>query len=192
MKGGIIMKIKLNELVTFLTGANSSRVKEDFIIYSINDFDEDIKVSYSYTKNDFEIVDSKDYFLKKGDVLFSVTRNKVGIVSDINEGKYMISNFVKCCFDKTIIYPWYFCYLINESDSISSQIRRLQQGCLVSINRLPINSIGELEIELIDYDKQRQIGEIYRNIIVREKLALQEIEYSKQISLEIIKRVDNN
>lgn len=186
------MRIKMDELVTFSAGTNISRLKEDVPLYSIDDFEDDFKTSYEYQENDNALSDIKDNVLRKGDVIFSVMRNKVGIVSEKNEGKFMTSNFVKCQFDKGKLYPWYFCYLINESTSITQQIKKMQQGILTSINRLTISSIKDLEFELEEYEMQKQIGELYRNILIREKLALKQIECMKQITLEIIKKIEKN
>ena len=121
-----------------------------------------------------------------------MTRNQAGIVSIKNSGKYLNSNFIKCEFDKEKIYPWYFCYLINESTMVSKQIKKLQQGTLGCINRLTMNMIESLEFTMEEMPQQIVIGDLYRNLLVQERLTLKYLENMKKYTLQMIKNVDSN
>ena len=81
---------------------------------------------------------------------------------------------------------------MNESGAISQQIKKLQQGTIGCINRLTISMIGSLEFELEDITKQKIIGDLYRNMLIREHLTIKQMEDMRKYTLELIKKVDNN
>lgn len=188
--------VTFGELITFSAGTNMTRLSKDIpdnSIYTLEDFDRDLSSS---TIESFEkdIIGNKgkSVISSTGDVVISMTRSQAAIVSLENGGKYLNSNFVKCAFDRNKLYPWYFCYLFNESTVINQQIKKLQQGTIGCINRLTINMISSLEFELEDITLQKIIGELYHNMLIRECLALKHINDMRTYTLEIIKKVDNN
>ena len=189
-------KVKFGDLIKFSAGTNLTRLSSvisDDCIYTLEDFDYDL---CSLKKNESDslknVVRGKGTISTAGDVLISVTRNQAGIVSIKNSGKYLNSNFIKCVFDKEKIYPWYFCYLINESTMVSKQIKKLQQGTLGCINRLTMNMIESLEFTMEEMPQQIVIGDLYRNLLVQERLTLKYLENMKKYTLQMIKNVDSN
>lgn len=190
------MVTTFGELIAFSVGTNMSRLStgvSDSTIYTLEDFDSDLGYIDECASISEQLVPKgKNAIATSGDVLISVTRNQAGIVSSKNTGKFLNSNFIKCEFDEEKLYPWYFCYLFNESTSISRQIKKLQQGTIGCINRLTVSMIGSLEFELVDIKKQKNIGDLYRNMLVREQLTLKQMEDMKKYTLEIIRIVDNN
>lgn len=189
-------KVKFGDLIKFSVGTNLTRLSSvisDDCIYTLEDFDYDL---CSLKKNESDslknVVRGKGTISTAGDVLISVTRNQAGIVSIKNSGKYLNSNFIKCEFDKEKIYPWYFCYLINESTMVSKQIKKLQQGTLGCINRLTMNMIESLEFTMEEMPQQIVIGDLYRNLLVQERLTLKYLENMKKYTLQMIKNVDSN
>ena len=188
--------VTFGELITFSAGTNKTRLSKDIpedSIYTLEDFDRDLTSStIEGLKENFISNKGKSVNSSAGDVVISMTRNQAAIVSLHNGGKYLNSNFLKCAFDRNKLYPWYFCYLFNESVFINQQIKKLQQGTIGCINRLTINMIGSLEFELEDISQQKIIGELYHNMLIRESLALKHINDMRKYTLEIIKKVDNN
>lgn len=188
--------ITFGDLVTFSAGTNLTRLSgdvSDSSIYTLEDFDRDLSsLSKEYVDAGMSAAKGKSVISAAGDVVISMTRSQAGIVSSENSGKYLNSNFVKCEFDRDKLYPWYFCYVLNESTAISQQIKKLQQGTIGCINRLTISMIGSLLFELEDLSKQRTVGDLYRNMLIRERLTLKQMENMRKYTLEIIKKVDNN
>lgn len=189
-------KVKFADLIKFSAGTNLTRLGSnisDDKIYTLEDFDADL---CSLHKNESQIADniakSKSVISFAGDVVISMTRNQAGIVSSKNSGKYLNTNFVKCEFDKEILYPWYFCYLLNESVVVSEQIRKLQQGTLGCINRLTIQMIGSLEFTLEEMLQQKTVGDLYRNMLIQERLMLKKMDAMKKYTLQIIREADSN
>lgn len=188
--------LKFGDLITFSAGTNLTRVSDDIseeCVYSLEDFDSDLSSSSQVCKaSKVDIINTKSTISSEGDVIISMTRNKAGIVSAENSGKYLNSNFVKCEFDKEKLYPWYFCYLLNESVTVSQQIKKMQQGTIGCINRLTISMIASLEFNLESLSQQKLIGDLYRNLLVRERLVKKQMEDIKKYTFEVIRRVDNN
>ena len=187
---------KFGDLITFSAGTNLTRVSDDISeerVYSLEDFDSDLSSS-SQVCRAFKvgIKNTKSTISSEGDVIISMTRNKAGIVSAENSGKYLNSNFVKCEFEKEKLYPWYFCYLLNESVTVSQQIKKMQQGTIGCINRLTISMIASLEFNLESLSQQKLIGDLYRNLLVRERLVKKQMEDIKKYTFEVIRRVDKN
>lgn len=188
--------VKFEDLVTFSAGTNLTRLNGDIsddYIYTLEDFDNDLS-SFSEENNveKVNIIKTKGIISDAGDVIISMTRNQAGIVSSKNSGKFLNSNFVKCEFDKEKMYPWYFCYLLNESATISQQIKKMQQGTIGCINRLTINMLGSLEFSLEDFSQQKIVGELYRKMLIMERLTMKQMKDMKKYTFEVIKKVDKN
>lgn len=188
--------VKFGDLITFSAGTNLTRLSteiSDNCIYTLEDFDNDLSsLSEAYNKSKVNIAKTKSVISNVGDVVISMTRNQAGIVSNENSGKYLNSNFVKCQFDKEKLYPWYFCYLFNESITISQQIKKMQQGTIGCINRLTISMIGTLKFNLEDLSQQKMTGDLYRNLLLKERLVQKQMDNMKKYTLEIIRKADNN
>lgn len=187
---------QFGDLITFSAGANITRLSNEVTennIYTLEDFDNDL-ITIRGHKEDISASADKDksVILHTGDIVISVTRNKAVMVSSDNSGKYLNSNFIKCEFDKQKLYPWYFCYLLNESSSVSQQIKKMQQGTIGCINRLTLNMIASLQFILEDISKQKVIGDLYRNLLIEENLMKKKMENIKRYTFEVIKRVDKN
>lgn len=188
-------RIKFDELIKFSVGTNLTRLNNGILddnIYTLEDFDSDLCSLNQEFNLDQNVSSNKGVVLSKGDIIISMTRNQAGIVSARNSGKYLNSNFIKCEFDKEQLYPWYFCYLINESVTVSGQIKKLQQGTLGCINRLTINMLGSLEFTLEEIEQQKIVGDIYRNLLIQERLILKQMEDTKKYVLQMIRESDSN
>lgn len=187
-------KENLGDYITFSAGANQTRLSENITddkIYTLEDFDNDLMFPKEcYTE--YNTPSNKNIVLTTGDVVFSNTRNQVGIVSSENAGKYLNSNFVKCEFDSSKIYSWYFCYLFNESILLKQQIQKIQQGTIGCINRLTINMLCSLEVKFPNYLQQKKIGDLYRNLLIQEYLTLKQIKDVKKFTLDVLEKINND
>ena len=102
--------IEFSELIKFVGGTNPTRIKGEVLdedIYTIDDFDKDsngVKPTH-YKMRDIDATKKNVITVNEGDVIFSLTRNKAGIVSAANTGKCLTSNFIRCEFDSKKLYP---------------------------------------------------------------------------------------
>ena len=71
--------------------------------------------------------------------------------------------------DKNVVDPNYLCWLINENSYFKKLIDQSSQGTsYVSI--VSIATLRNLEIPLIEIEKQRKIGKLYQLSIERKKV----------------------
>ena len=107
-----------------------------------------------------------------------------------NQNKCITSNFLKCEFNQQILDKWYFCYQFNEGKEFEQQIAMFHQGTTLSVKKLNMKTIGELKIRLPDIQKQRKIGEIYRQSLVQNRLMIKQAENIKKLILNIIRKLE--
>ncbi len=189
--------VRFSDVVRFSTGTNLSRKQEDKLsekkIYNIEDFENDLRVSNQLSEtNENEYGQGKEDIVKPGDCIISMIKSKAGVVSNKSNGKYLSLNFLKCEIDEDLLYPWYFCYLFNEANSIKQQILKNQQGTVKSVTRLNIGTIGDIKFELIDIDQQKKIGDMYKIILNQEYLMKREADLLKQYALSMMQMLDKN
>ena len=162
------------------------------MIYSLDDFDRDLDGSHpKIGLQAYRPFAEKGVYIKAGDCIISMTRTKAAITTSASEGKLLTVNFMKCEIDQSQLDPWYFCYLFNESNSVKQQMQKVQQGTVSCISRLNITTIGALKFERITLARQREIGQMYREVLIQEQLRKRQTEKIKKASLEIIRRLNN-
>lgn len=180
--------IKLGDIVSLSLGKNITRMDvEDSLIYSLDDFDTDLYGSDEKTVQR-NVTDEKA--LCTGDCIVSLTRSQAVIVSEHSNGKYISSNFVKCIFLSEDIDPWYFCYLINEDTDIAKQIKKMQQASNGFVSKLSIASISDLLVVLPSLDKQKNIGRLYKEVLIQESLRKKQLDNWKQLNMEMLKMLN--
>lgn len=174
------MKLEqLSDIVSFTIGKNPTRIKEpELILYSLEDFENDL---YGITKPS-----------NKSECIINLIKSKVAPVSVDNKDKCITSNFLKCEFNEQILDKWYFCYQFNEGKSLEQQIGRYHQGSTVSVKKLNIKSIGELKIPVLDIEKQRQIGRLYRQSIIQKDLLERQAANINRLMIETIRKMEEN
>ena len=58
--------------------------------------------------------------------------------------------------------------------------------------KLKVKKIGELKIRLPDIDKQRKIGELYRQSLIQNRLMIKQAEDIKNLTLTIIRKIEED
>lgn len=175
-KGAAMKQICLNEIVTFTAGKNSSRMN--------------VPASEIYTQEDFVgDLHCMENTTKKADCIINLIRSKASMLSDETKKKCITSNFILCTFDTNVLDPWYFCYQINEGRDVEQQIAMFHQGNTLSVKKLNIKSIGDLEIQLAPIEKQRLVGSIYKQSIIQSDLMNRQIENIKELTMETIRKI---
>ena len=174
------MEVKtLGDVIHFSLGKNPTRIKEqELSLYSPENFDNDL---YCINEHD-----------NKSVCIINLMKSKAAPVSPANEEKCITSNFLKCEFDGQVLDKWYFCYQFNEGKDFEQQIAMFHQGTTLSVKKLNVKTIGELRISLPDIEKQRRIGEIYRQSLIQNRLMLKQAEEIKNMTLTIIRKMEED
>ena len=116
--------------------------------------------------------------------------NKAAIVSPVNEGKIISQRVMKVDVKRSNIDNWYLCYLLNESRSIKHQLFKMMEG--TNLRRLSISILGELQIQLPPIAEQAKIGNIYRLMLIQERLNEHKRRQTKKAILNILDKQDIN
>ena len=66
------------------------------------------------------------------------------------------------------------------------------QGTTLSVRKLNIKTIGELKIVLPDMEKQRTIGNIYRQSIIQNDLLVKQAEDIRKFMMALIRRMEED
>lgn len=172
-----MQSISLNEIIQFTLGKNPTRIREQAgELYTPEDFEKDLHGIHS---------------AKEGrGCIINLIRSKCAPISEQTEAKCITSNFLRCDFDTGKIYPWYFCYQFNEGKGFEQQIEMYHQGTTLSVKKLNVKTIGELKIFLPDIEKQKTIGDIYRQSIIQNDLMIKQAEYIRKFTLTLIRRME--
>lgn len=172
------MEIKsLGEIIIFSLGKNPTRIKEqETMIYSPENFENDL---YCISKHS-----------NSSECIINLIKSKAAPVSMDNEDKCFTSNFLKCEFDGQKLDKWYFCYQFNEGKDFEQQIAMFHQGTTLSVKKLNVKTVGELKIKLPDIEKQRKIGELYRQSLIQNRLMKKQAEDIRDLLLLTIRKIE--
>lgn len=170
---------KLEEIMEFTIGKNSTRLKnQGKDIYTPEDFEEDLhNINTSYGTIE---------------CIVNLMKTTVAPLSNNGKDKCITANFLKCKFDTEILDPWYFCYQFNEGQDIKHQINMLHQSNMVGIRKLTMKNIGEIKINLINIEKQRLIGKIYKKMLVQKEKMLSQVNNMECLTMEVIKKIEED
>ena len=170
---------KLGDIIQFSLGKNPTRIREQELnLYSPENLENDL---YCINEHDNRSV-----------CIINLMKSKAAPVSPINEEKCITSNFLKCEFDGQVMDKWYFCYQFNDGKDFEQQIVMFHQGTTLSVKKLNVKTIGELRIRLPDIEKQRRIGEIYRQSLIQNRLMLKRAEEIKNMTFTIIRKMEED
>ncbi len=171
--------VYLNEVIQFTLGKNPTRIRAQVDeLYTPEDFENDLHCIHS-TKEGMGCI-------------INLIKSKCSPISEQTEAKCITSNFLRCDFDIGKIYAWYFCYQFNEGKSFEQQIEMYHQGTTLSVKKLNIKTIGELKIILPDIQKQRTIGNLYRQSIIQNDLMVKQAENVRKFTMTLIRRIDED
>lgn len=171
--------IRLEEIIKFTLGKNSTRIKaQGKDLYTPDDFEKDL-----YSINEKGAV---------SECIVSLIRSKMAPISPVTSEKVITSNFLKCEFDSSVLDKWYLCYQFNSGKELAQQITMFNQGITLSVKRLNIQIIGNLTMSTPDMKKQKLIGELYRNSLVQHRLMMQQTEDIHNLTLGLIRRIEED
>ena len=173
------MQTKLSDIVQLTAGKNISRLDKS-------------QEKYSYTQNDFEndLQGVNQEYVS--DCIINLMKSKAAPLTKTTSGKCLITNFVLCSFDTEIMDPWYFCYLFNESKEFERQFNMYQQGSIASVRKLNLKNIGDIVINVIDIEKQRKIGKLYKEYVRKNYLVQLQTKNISLFTKEIIRKIEED
>ena len=171
--------IPLHEIIQFTLGKNPTRIREQAGgLYTPEDFEKDLHCMHS---------------AKEGmGCIINLIKSKCSPISEQTEAKCITSNFLRCDVDTGKLYPWYFCYQFNEGKGFEQQIEMYHQGTTLSVKKLNIKTIGELKIALPDIEKQRTIGNLYRQSMIQNDLMVKQAEDIRKFTMALIRRMEED
>lgn len=168
----------LDDIMEFTAGKNITRLKEqEENIYKPEDFENDLH----------GVTDEEP----SGCIINLIRSTAAPLLNKTSE-KCLTSNFLLCKFNIEVLDPWYFCYLFNESKDVEQQISMLHQGTTLSVKKLTKKSIGELNITLLDMQKQKLIGRLYRESIRQRDLMLKQVDNISNLTKTMIQKIEED
>lgn len=161
---------RLKDFVNFIPGINQSRAENQFTDYSVQYYDQSAFESdfclQNYVKEDMNRGELPDQpFLRAGDIIISNTKQAATIVGKANEGKVLPINFTKVKFLNEGLDKRYFLFLFNSYKDVQRQKERENQGT-GAIQKIPLRSLGELQIPYITMSEQKLIGDSYVEMLM--------------------------
>lgn len=156
---------KISEFVTFIPGINTTRSEKQFGTTDIDYYDQaDFEYDYRHEEG---FLDTKptgksreEYSLDAGDVVISNSMRIAATVGNRNAGKILSLNFIKVKFNNDKLDKSYFIYLFNTFSGVKRQKERELQGSSAAL-RLPVKSLNQIMIPMIDIEEQVKIGKAY-------------------------------
>lgn len=181
---------KLKELVSFVSGINPTRAKKQFGLESINYYDQSsFEVDYNHDNTMVEdrtnTLSQDDLTLSEGDVVISNSLQLATIVGRSNVGKVLSLNFTKIEIDNKKLDKRYFLFLFNAYKDVRRQKERELQGS-GPVLRIPLRSLGEIDIPIVPLVDQKQIGDIYVEMLTLQSKLIKYGEILEQFTETII------
>lgn len=117
-------------------------------------------------------------FVKKDDVVISLSSCKAIVIDSKTENKLILSNLavIRIC-DKEKLDPHFLCWYINKNVNTIKKFKQLQQGTH-TVSIIPLSIIKSFEIEMISISIQREIGQIYE--LQRQRYRINQIVEQKK------------
>lgn len=176
--------MKLQNFIKLQNGVNTSRVKKDVSnFYDFDDFRDDLNLATEYQNSDSQ----EDTLTHEGQMLFSIVNGNSTIVSKENVGKVIRDSFIKVNVDTKKIYPWYLCYVINESDEVKKAKYVNNQG--IRFTRFSTSFFRDIDLKLPDMDKQKSVGDLYKIALNNYYLEEQEVKNNRDAILNNLSKM---
>lgn len=155
----------IKDVANIYAGKNLSRGDEVFpetIVYSQKDLEDDLVCNNIQTESSRLALEQKDnYITKSGDIVISLVSRTCAIVNPANENKLLKNSFVRIHLTNSEIDPWYFCYVINESDFFKKSII---PEIVSQVRPLSVSILGNAQILLPSISNQKKLGTVYKNL----------------------------
>lgn len=186
-------KIKLEEILTFMSGSPQFRIQENniekapvYICYNQIDLMDDLYQTISEGNKKREVCTFDELnLLQEGDVVFSLISGMTSMVQKEHEGYLFTQNYIKLIPKKTMDKK-FLVYLLNESSMIRKQFQENLQGSFVL--KYTIRQLKNLQLsKLPDLTIQKRIGDIYFKQLKKEGLKRRVAELETKLVLEYIK-----
>lgn len=170
-------ELALKEVMTFTLGKNPTRLTEaDGALITPDDLDGDLYSRHGDTD--------------RACCIISLIKSTASPASDSTKEKCLTSNFLQCELNSKLIDGWYFCYKFNQSREFTQQIASVHQGTTTSVKKLTQRNIEELRITLPEIEKQRLLGDIYRQSLMQLDLMKKQTDQMGQLMFAAMEKMD--
>ena len=150
----------IRDILNIEAGPNASRIRSAYAetqMYTVGDLEADL-AQIEYESSVGAVVQA-ELVTCENDLIVSLIRQEAALVTKMNAGKVLNSNFVKCTFNSSQVDPWFICYWLNASDEVKRQnYRRSKLTAYIP------SALADLKITLPSIGRQRYIGENYKNL----------------------------
>ena len=177
--------MKLGDILQVVAGPNASRIKSMYTeeqMYTVSNLEDDLaQIEY-----DVPAVDSvqAELLTSENDLVVSMIRQEAAIVTRVNVGKVLNSNFVKCEFKRKQVDPWFICYWLNESDDVKKQNHNRDM-----LKSYTAATLMDLSIALPEIARQREIGKGYKALKHMQYLFDRQKDEWTSLALEMMRQV---
>jgi hypothetical protein len=183
------MQVKLEEVVSFKPGNNTTRLKEkegfeNLEFYSGDDFQSDLTSGTSVRTNEEKKMDEL-VVVQAGDIVINVMSQQAAVVSEASAGKVLTINFVRVDMTTEILDASYFYYYFMANEAMRRQLTIESMGT-GSIRRLTVRQLKEMTIELLPYDKQVLIGGAYFDMLKVNASYHKLIDDTKKLTIAVL------
>lgn len=180
---------------TFINRIQTSKLNEDsekVHLLTLKEFNETLGLSYriSQGKNTEVYVRrdklSKELFTDSNSLVMHTLSQKVAFLPEKYSGLLLTNNFVKIIFTELVnlyFMEWY----LNEHPTIQKQIELFSEGSVIS--SLKLSNIKDIEVLLLPYEEQEQMGKITilkkkKEQLLKEKMQLeQQVMYQQLVDI---------
>lgn len=174
--------MKLGDILQVVAGPNASRIKSMYTeeqMYTVSNLEDDLaQIEYDVPAGDSV---QAELLTSENDLVVSMIRQEAAIVTRVNVGKVLNSNFVKCEFKRKQVDPWFICYWLNESDVVKKM--KYDKSILKSYTA---TTLLDLPVMLPVIAKQHAIGNSYKNLKHMQYLFDRQKDEWASLTLEMI------
>ncbi|MBA1392413.1 hypothetical protein EQ500_00625 [Lactobacillus sp. XV13L] len=181
-------KVKLERAVSFFSGPNSLELKKKYgkyETYTNEDLEFDLHQGFRGGKTS----NQQSPLLAAGDLVVNTMTNQTAVVSPRSVGKVIPQHITKLNFIESGDV-WYLCYLLNEAPAVKRQLYSTMEG--TALRRVTVASLKQLEVEFPPLGRQQKLGDLYRLLLIKERLQTEHQDKEKQAIIEIINKKNQN
>ncbi|MBA1433865.1 hypothetical protein [Bombilactobacillus bombi] len=179
--------MKLKQIAHITSGLNSIELKNkkefnNLTTYTNDDIEFDLYQGYQGPQKPA----SNKAITSAGSLIINTMTNQATIISPQSDGKIMPQHIMRLGLDPQEVDPWYLCYVLNESESVKRQLYSTMEGTV--LRRVTASSIKNLDLDLPAINVQKKIGNLYRILLVQNRLQREYNQKYNQAILTLLKQ----
>lgn len=181
-------KIVYSDIANFIPGVNLSRIEleesgEKYRLYTAQLHQEDDwQPAVSISDKEQVVVSTQQLKVTcENDVVINLANAKAVIVKEAHSGRVISNNFVRVELDVSRVSPLFWVWHFNESKAVAQQKLFHLQGSAVP--KLSLQMVRQFEIDLPDLKKQKEMGELYLHLRMKDYFQYRSMELKQRYFL---------